>query len=256
MSSNYSYIINEQSNIIGPRNQSIDKQTVERAVKHSQKIINELYSFEINIFQLLGMRNLSALIGEVFATCLIQENIDLCKKNPHQDGYPDILLMDTLGLESWNQIEYLRDKAPFSPFKTGGFEVKATCGSTPTPKICKSNGCMKPEIGDQRITMIHGYDWKAHHRETNNLFGIFWDFLDGKPTIVAVFYSNNLTEKDWGKIIKPKKDGGRTTSLSIMNRNGVKKMYTNWILMIDSAIYIDFFHKYNTKQNKRSKANC
>jgi len=250
---NIVYKTNPNSTIIGPRNSLISSESILKAIHHSQKIINDLEKFEINVFQLLGMRNLSALVGEIFATSLIQENANICKKNPHQDGYPDILLLDSLGLESWNLVEHLRDKAPFSPFITGGFEVKATCGSTPTPKVCKSNGCLKPEIGDQRITMIQGYDWKAHHRETNNLFGLFWDFIDGKPTIISVFYSNNLTEKDWGKVIKPKKNGGRTTSLCIMNRSGVKKMYDNWIVMIDSTIYSDFFQKYNTKRRKRSR---
>lgn len=251
--SHVDYKINPNGRIVGPRNNCISSESVLKAIYHSQKIIDSLTNFEINIFQLLGMRNLSALIGEVFATTIIQENSELCRKNPHQDGYPDILLLDNLGLNAWNCIEHLRDKSPFSPFETGGFEVKATCGSTPTPKVCKSNGCLKPEIGDQRITMINGYDWKAHHRETNNLFGIFWDFIDGKPIIISLFYSNHLTEKDWGKVIKPKKNGGRTTSLSIMNRGGVKKMYDNWIVMIDSPIYIDFFEKYNAKRKIRSR---
>lgn len=251
--SHVDYKINSNGSIVGPRNNTISSESVLNAIYHSQKIIDSLVNFEINIFQLLGMRNLSALIGEVFATTIIQENFELCRKNPHQDGYPDILLLDDLGLNAWNSIENLRDKSPFSPFETGGFEVKATCGSTPTPKVCKSNGCLKPEIGDQRITMINGYDWKAHHRETNNLFGIFWDFIDGKPTIISLFYSNNLTEKDWGRVIKPKKNGGRTTSISIMNKGGVKKMYTNWIVMIDSPIYIDFFAKYNAKRKTRSR---
>ena len=92
---------------------------------------------------------------------------------------------------------------------------------------------------------MKGYDWKAHHRETNALLGLFWDFIDRKPTICGVFYCNTLTPDDWGKIIQPKEDGGRTTSVSIMTRQGVRKMYDNWVLVIDDPRYLDFFNRYN-----------
>ncbi len=106
-------------------------------------------------------------------------------------------------------------------------------------------GLEKPDIGDQRIDLLMGYDWKAHHQETNNLMGIFWDFIDRRPSIVAVFYSSMLSPADWGAIIHPKEGGGRTTSVSIMTRAGVKKMYHSWVIMRDEARYVDFFKKYN-----------
>jgi hypothetical protein len=96
---------------------------------------------------------------------------------------------------------------------------------------------------------MRGYDWKAHHRETNNLVGIIWDFIDGIPHIVAVFFGNNLTENDWGKIVQPTEGGGRTTSVSIMSRDGVNKMYQNWIAVENDSRYINFINKYN-------KGNC
>lgn len=59
---------------------------------------------------------------------------------------------------------------------------------------------------------------------TSNLIGLIWDFDDNHvPRIVSIFFGNELTENDWGKIIKPKEGGGRTTSVSIMPRVGVKK---------------------------------
>lgn len=103
----------------------------------------------------------------------------------------------------------------------------------------------KPGIGDTRIGCLRGYDWKAHHRETNNLVGVLWDFLDGTPRIVAVFFGNTLTQDDWGAIIQPKQGGGRTTSVSIMTRQGVHKMYGNWVLVKDDARYIGFLNAYN-----------
>ena len=65
--------------------------------------------------------------------------------------------------------------------------MKATCGSTPP-----ASRVPKPLIGEQRIALVNSFDWKAHHRETNNLLGIFWDFLDEVPTIVACFYRNDF----------------------------------------------------------------
>ncbi|MBK7642804.1 MAG: hypothetical protein IPJ19_07080 [Planctomycetes bacterium] len=84
-----------------------------------------------------------------------------------------------------------------------------------------------------------GYDWKAHHRETNHLFGLLWDFIEGAPTIVAVFYSNELTTEDWGKIVKPREGGGRTTSVSIMAKPGIKKMYEGWSVVLDDQRYLE-----------------
>jgi len=113
----------------------------------------------------------------------------------------------------------MSDKSFWSPYPHGGIEVKATCGNTPSAKEQA-----KPQIGESRGHILQSAEWKAHHRETNNLLGIFWDFVDGLPTVLAAFYRNDLTSADWGEVIKPTDGGGRTTSVSIMNRTGVKKM--------------------------------
>ncbi|QQS59912.1 bsaAI [Candidatus Peregrinibacteria bacterium] len=150
------------------------------------------------------------------------------------------------GKNLWEKLEgNHQDKGPFSNFETGGMEVKSTCGSVPTPAQLRKKGLRKPEIGDSRIDFVRGYDWKAHHRETNNLIGIFWDFIDEKPVICGLFYGENLEENDWGKIVQPKQGGGRTTSVSIMARPGIYKMYQSWIAVIDDPRYIKFFDKYN-----------
>jgi hypothetical protein len=87
------------------------------------------------------------------------------------------------------------------------------------------------------LEWVTGYNWKAHHRETNNLIGLIWDFIDSKPTIVAIMYSEQLAEEDWGKTVTPKEGGGRTTSVSIMNKKGVAKMHTGLIAVIDDPKY-------------------
>lgn len=210
-----------------------------------KKIINDI---PVDIFSILGMRNLSAFIGELFARSIANNSKGLFINNPHQDGYPDLLLMDEQGQKFYNELTNLgklRDKAPFSPFANGGLEVKATCGAVPTPKQCAKKGLTKPDMGDTRIALLSGYDWKAHHRETNNLIGLLWDFQNSYPEIVAIFFGNGLTETDWGEIIQPKKGGGRTTSVSIMTRAGVAKMYQNWILVKNDERYINFLNRYN-----------
>lgn len=206
------------------------------------------HNIPVDIFSILGMRNLSAFVGEVFARSLERVSNGVLKGNPHQDGYPDLLLMDNTGIDMYNKIalqQGLQDKAPFSPFPNGGIEIKATCGSVPTPKECYKKGIQKPSIGCQRIDLLKSYDWKAHHQETNNLLGLLWDFINSKPTIVSVFFGNSLTNEDWGNIVQPQVGGGRTTSVSIMKREGVKKMYNNWIVVLDDYRYINFLNKYN-----------
>ena len=157
------------------------------------------------------------------------------------------LHIELLLFEKLSKNGQVREKSPFSPFQNGGIEIKATCGSVTTPERCRRMGLEeKPDIGDQRIDVLTGYDWKAHHRETNNLAGIIWDFIDDVPRIVAVFFSSRLTTDNWGVIIQPKEGGGRTTSVSIMTRVGVGIMYEDWVAVIGSdSRYINFLNKYN-----------
>jgi hypothetical protein len=240
------YLLNPKARIRGQRRFELDAETVLRAIHRSHEIIAKFSSFEVDVFQILGMRNLSAFVGEIFAAALAKERPDTLRKNPHQDGYPDLLIIDEVGSAEWARLaSRLRDKAPFSPFATGGFEVKATCGSVPTPDVCRRRGFEKPDIGDSRLPVLSGYDWKAHHRETNHLFGIVWDFIDRVPAIVAVFYSSDLTTNDWGRIVQPTEGGGRTTSVSIMSKDGIKKMYNGWVLVATQPDYLSYFDQKN-----------
>lgn len=228
------------------RNASFDSELLEQAVVRANEMMFQVGNFEINIFEVLGMRNLSAFVGEVFAKSVSNVSEGLFVSNPHQDGYPDLLLMDDTGKKQYDSLlVHIHDKGPFSPFPTGGIEVKATVGSVPSPTVLAKKGLLKPQIGEQRIDLLNGYDWKAHHRETNNLLSILWDFIDGVPIIVAVFYSSNLLEEDWGKIIHPKEGGGRTTSVSIMASTGILKMYQGWLCVIDDDRYINYLNKKN-----------
>lgn len=184
---------------------------------------------EVPIFKLLGLRNLSSFVGEVFANELYKIQKDRFIGNPNQDGYPDLLALVPEGVKYIKEREQkgeMSAKNFWSPYRFGGIEIKATCGDTPPARHTP-----KPRIGESRLPTLNNATWKAHHRETNNLLGIFWDFVEGLPTVVATFYRNDLTTNDWGKIVSPKEGGGRTTSVSIMTRDGMKKMGQGWIVL-------------------------
>jgi len=224
----------------------IDIEVFKQAIRNFDEAVTKLEEVADGLFSTLGMRNLSAFIGEMFAAALAKASRGFLIKNPHQDGYPDLLVMTDEGKALLKTLEQnMQDKKPFSDFAAGGIEIKATCGSVPTPAALAKRKLKKPEIGDQRIDVMVGYDWKAHHRLTNNLVGIVWDFVDGVPTIVAIFFSSTLKQDDWGKIVQPKDGGGRTTSVSIMTRQGTKKMYDGWIAVLDDKRYKAFFNKFN-----------
>ncbi|WP_201782781.1 hypothetical protein [Pseudomonas sp. Leaf129] len=246
------YLINSKANTsfitASGQVETIGTEIFERALADVQLVIESLNDIPVDVFSILGMRNLSAFIGELFAKSLVKESENRYVGNPHQDGYPDLLLMDAHGLNLYEDIRLkngLRDKFPFSPFANGGLEIKATCGDVPTPAKCAKLNMTKPHIGDTRISLMTGYTWKAHHRETNNLVGILWDFFNGVPKIVAVFFGSDLSPEDWGAIVQPKEGGGRTTSVSIMKREGIGKMYRNWIAVEDDRRYIDYINRYN-----------
>lgn len=219
---------------------------VTRAINIAHGLIDDLYAADLDIAAILGLRNLSAFIGELFAAAMVKTADSQFISNPHQDGYPDLLLMDNYGRTQWNRLKGRSgEKGPFSPFIGGGVEVKATCGSVPSPNQCRRLGIERPYMGDTRIDTMTSYDWKAHHQETNNLVGVLWDFIDMRPRLVAVFYSGHLQEDDWGRIVQPKIGGGRTTSVSIMSRKGVRKMYGGWLCVLREGGYAEFLNKRN-----------
>lgn len=199
------------------------------------KIFTDL---ELPLGEVLGLRNLSAFIGELFNIAVCKKSKNTIKKNPHQDGYPDLLVMDTQGKKIWELLKNrLHEKQPFSYFETGGIEVKATCGDLRSGSWFTKKNIKKPGLGNSRLEYVTGYNWKSHHRFTNNLLGLIWDFIDGVPTITAMMYSDRLVENDWGKTVRPVDGGGRTTSVSIMNKNGINKMFNGLILVIESDNY-------------------
>lgn len=246
----YSYVVNGNHHVTIASQVIVSNRQILDAINFCNNALRTLdeqtRQFDINIFEVLGMRNLSGMVGEYFGKSVMRCSNGALHSNLHQDGYPDLLLTNTPRLLAYyeslytirNGKKYPKDKSLFSPYKYGGVEVKATCGSTPP-----ASQMPKPLIGEKRIEKVNSFDWKAHHRETNNLLSIFWDFIDEIPTVAACFYRNDLTIDDWGKIVEPKENGGRTTSVSIMTHSGVKKMCDGWLAVIDMPEYIEAFSK-------------
>lgn len=247
---NREYIQNRNQKVSYKGTVILSSQDVVDAMNYANTALKELSDttmrFDINIFETLGMRNLSGMIGEYFARSVMRISNGKLESNLHQDGYPDLLLVDTQRKKKYFETlytvkdgkRYPIDKDHFSPFKYGGIEVKATCGSTPP-----ASKVPKPLIGEQRVSLINSFDWKAHHRTTNHLLAVLWDFIDGLPTYVAAFYQDNLKIEDWGEIVQPKEGGGRTTSVSIMNTQGISKMCRNWVAVLNDEDYIELLAK-------------
>lgn len=75
----------------------IDRDLFTAAINETHDMIDDLYAASIDIATVLGMRNLSSFIGELYATAFQKRCGELFRRNPHQDGYPDLLLMDKVG---------------------------------------------------------------------------------------------------------------------------------------------------------------
>ncbi len=225
---------------------AFDLNVVKECLVSANRFIELIHDISIlyttNLFQILGLRNLSAFVGEIYAKELAKSTPDRLMPNPNQDGYPDLCALTVEGKEYINRHKrengtIKSDKNLWSPYPMGGIEIKATCGNTPP-----ASAIPKPLIGESRLPTMTSAEWKAHHQETKSLLGVFWDFVDGLPTILAIFFRNDLdttigsNNKDWGGIIRPIDGAGRTTSVSIMKQGrtsneGVKKMGQGWLVL-------------------------
>lgn len=58
---------------------------------------------------------------------------------------------------------------------------------------------------------------------------------------MATFFRNDLIVDDWGKVQKPKDEGGRTTSVSVMKKSGVHKMGQGWLVLPNDEKYLRKF---------------
>lgn len=225
-------IINESP--IELSNMKIDVKDLLLAVEITNRkfeiITRETRKTNLDIFSVIDFRSFSGMIGEAFAKELSLINNKLVK-NPSLDGYPDLLQIATPEMKSYfDECGY----ADLIKYKYGGVEVKNTFGT----KKSKSTLLM----GDQRINNINKkLDWKAHHQETNNLIGLFSDYINNTPKIIALFYSDQLEPIDWQAIQKPK-EGSAMTSFSTILPTGFQKLKNGLKICRNEQEYLDFFN--------------
>ena len=167
----------------------------------------------LHLFDIMDLRMLSGLIGELFVAELCALHTDFLCKNQSIDGYPDIC---DVSLPGWRGKVSALPSSAFINFEHGGIEVKNTFG------VKKA----KAYIGqrDSRISRVQSVlVWKAHHRETNHLIALQSDFIEGIPQIIAVFFSNELTQNDWTVKQQPK-TGSTMTSFCQTAKTGFQKL--------------------------------
>jgi hypothetical protein len=173
-----------------------------------------LASFPPHIWSSIALKFSGAVIGEFFAASIA--NACGAFRNIVEQGYPDVLPKDA---ENATEVE-LRH------YPTG-LELKGTCGNIPTGKLVKA--------GLSRVNSLSSINWKAHHREVENLLAFVWDFYPlnddvNTPCITAAFYCANLCEEDWGAISGL---SGRSTKLSNMAKGGRDKMASGLVCILD-----------------------
>ncbi len=189
-----------------------------------------------NVFEVVDFRMLSGLLGEALVSDL-STRVDALLRNPNIDGYPDLVDVSQRkfreDFEKWKEFESNK----FIKYPYGGIEIKNTFGTK------KSGVHLLP--GDNRINKINNkLDWKAHHRTTNNLLGIFSDFVNRCPQIIAVMYCDKLEESDWAEKQNPK-EGSTMTSFSVIKSSGWVKLKKGIKFCIDEPNYINFFTNKN-----------
>ncbi len=154
----------------------------------------------LDLYEIIDLRMLSGLIGELFSTELCKIDARLLK-NPNIDGYPDLCDISAPGAAARAKALTLSN---FIAYKYGGFEVKNTFGVKKAKTHIVPRETRLPKIQKALV-------WKAHHRKTNNLIAVQSDYIKGVPQLIAGFYSDELTEGDWTVKQQPR-DGSTMTS--------------------------------------------
>lgn len=239
------YLINPDANTtfsIGSRVQTIEAEVFAQALADMNRVSEWLANnIPVDLFAMLGMRNLSTFVSKMFAKSLAKKSGGRFITNPHPEGSPDLLLMDATGESFLAQVKArvgLKEKSAFAPFAAGGVEIKATCGGILSAAQCARRQRTRPGLGENRIAVMRAYEWRTQHLDNAPLLALLWDFIDGAPHVVAVFFGNNLPPP----IVREGKKRNATMALS---RLEVARLYGNWIAVRNDPRYIDFIDRYN-----------
>lgn len=224
---------------------------IEIIVKSNTYLNNISKIFEdinFNIFDILGQRNISGFIGEIFNN-FFSKNINGFQINPHTDGRPDILdltskIAKLYYSKSFKKLEnnQLPIKSNFAPFKFGGIEVKATIGNFNNyKKKLKQKGITSLQVGTSRVDYLTSITYWGHHPNCENLLGIYYDYieeLNHVPQIIAIMHSELTPPTDWNKI-SIGNTGSKKTSNTSLTSSGVQKLKRNPIAVLDEKKYVN-----------------
>ncbi len=195
---------------------------VERAdIVEAASLTNDVLSeLPPGLYRSLDYKTVSSIFGSVFCDSLASQTNGMV--NPIEKGHPDIIPKSgahAREAELWNY--------------PSGLEIKCTVGNIATGANLRA--------GIERIEMLTGVTWQAHHREVEQLLGLVWDFVNPKsnfnfPALTGAFYADNLEMDDWGAISGTT---GRNTKVSGMRSSGKQKMGKGWVLVLDDSRYLD-----------------
>jgi len=194
----------------------IDDKIIVNAIEYANAVIETIPTV---VFQAIDFKAKSGMIGALF--CKGIENNSSGIVNPIEKGYPDLLPSIAKNATRDELMNYQI-----------GLEVKCTAGNLKS-KLILGNG-------EKRVQDLSGITWQAHHQEVNKVIALVWDFYENKkfemkPIITGVFYSNELTEQDWGKISGT---NGRNTKVSGIKVSGKTKLGKGWIAILDKPEYL------------------
>lgn len=224
------------------------------AVKANEylRTINRIFQEKhINFFEALGVTNISATVGEIYARFLCKEMPELLVSNPHPDGRPDVLCLSTDEAKLYYKGCFTNSggkevpiKSMFTPFLYGGIEIKCTIGSSFSSShkafLRAHYGVESFPIGVQRVDFLKNVNWVAHHVQNVDLLGLYYDYFpefDSAPQIVAGFFGS-LTSDSWNPVShgNPNK---KTTSMTSIKGDAQKQMKKNCLFKLDNRKHID-----------------
>lgn len=232
----------------------ISEDIINSAIIDTNNYLNNVSSYfieiELDIFNILGQRNISGFIGEVFSKTL-SSKVNGLISNPHQDGRPDIINVSSLESKRFFYSSFLDRnhripiKERFSPYPYGGIEIKCSIGETYLNKelkniLLREYNTDKFDIRIPRGMAFSTLTYWGHHRDCSNLLGIYYDYYDNSyynPQIIALFYAE-LDQSDWSEL-SIGKVGSKKTSNTSLNLCGRDKIRRNVVAVIDDYRYIN-----------------
>lgn len=215
--------------------------------EYIKKLVDAFSKQGFDIFYSLGQRNISGFIGEIYKNFLASKIEVLCL-NPHPDGRPDILSLDTEEIQQYYSTCFntvngrlIPVKDLLTPFLYGGIEVKCSIGSSNAPQTTRfyNDYGHTFSLYEPRVGYLSGITWWAHHSSSSNLLGLYYDYYTAEnniPQIIAALYAE-LTSEDWNSVSVGDPNKKKTSNTSL-NKQGLEKMKSNCLFCCSDNIYL------------------